>query len=304
MYRVPVTFSCARKSARNFGWGKVREGQELTISISTICPFPLLFLSNRAIRIPTTAIIPPPAKSAAKFRLKSVQVAAVSAVRFTEEISWEIWLVTLSAKHRQYSRESYIINIVSGHFTVGAFENKVKNIPNHGTKEDEIPSRLNPVNLAMINPGLFFMRITGSNPSLSNTPGRKGSMRTSALHSPSKLFPLFRQVEIFDFEHLQLAFVQDFEVEVGLLFGAVRSVLRTWTPSGDLREREIDRLPLSKDILSAKEGKGNSRERPYRDRTSMLNTVPFLSTLTTSAPKSASTTAIFQFCQLLNSIPV
>ena len=82
--------------------------------------------------------------------------------------------------------------------------------------------------------GLSFMSTSGPSPSRSRTPGRKGSIRTSARHNP-----LF----VFRAQRVSLAVLQP-HLTLEQLGEGERRVLRSATPEGDFREREMDLFPL------------------------------------------------------------
>lgn len=70
-----------------------------TMSISTIWPLPLFVRSMSAARMPKTAIIPPPAKSAAAPDVSVVSKCFASTL--TEQVGGKVRLVALSAEHRE-----------------------------------------------------------------------------------------------------------------------------------------------------------------------------------------------------------
>lgn len=134
-------------------------------------------------------------------------------------------------------------------------------------------------------------RSVGDRPRRSSTPGRKGSIKMSARQFPSPPpppppLPAFEaQLERRTGEHLHPAFEH---------FGTGRSgerrVLINSTPEVDLRESAIERFPLQIVLSIVLKFRRGGRRGDYRVKTSGLKLVFNLSTLTTSAPKSANTT--------------
>lgn len=142
----------------------------------------------------------------------------------------------------------------------------------------------------MINRGLRRRRSVGDRPRRSSTPGRKGSIKMSARQFPSPPppppLPAFEaQLERRTGEHLHPTFEH-----FGIGRSGERRVLINSTPEVDFRDNAIERFPLQLVLSIVLKLRRGGRRGDYRVKTSGLKLVFNLSTLTTSAPKSANTT--------------
>lgn len=74
--------------------------------------------------MPKTAIIPPPAKSAAG---QHVSVPSMKCVNLrTEQVGGKVGLIALPAEHREDAGQGEVIDVVACHLAVRACENESK----------------------------------------------------------------------------------------------------------------------------------------------------------------------------------
>lgn len=135
--------------------------------------------------------------------------------RLTQEVEGEHGLFAFPTDHAQNPTQCQVVYIMPRHLLIRACIIETQSNRTRNTNEAHAPSLLNPVIRATINPGFEAIRSFGSNPNLSKTPGRKGSIKTSARQSD-------------DLSGM----------------GAESIFLSTAKPSGVLRFSEIDLLPL------------------------------------------------------------